>query len=381
MAAPAPSWQLPDDAIDVVMSNAAVVLRRTGVAIVDDPETEQLLADAGLIDTDHRVRADIEQLLEIAGSAPRTFIQHARNPARSIEIGAGQPIFVPVYGPPNVRADDGIRRPAMMADYEALVRIAADAAGLATTGHMLCVPHDVLDAERDRAMVIAHLELSDKPLMGATTSGDTVRDVVALVDSYFDHGAAADCRLLHLANSIPPLTFTSRMLGVIRASAALGQATITTSYQLLGLTGPAAVLGALTQGLVENLVGIAITQLVRPGAPVIFGIYGTPFDMRSMLPRFGDPMSDAIQAGAVQLARRLNLPALGYGGMTSSKLDDAQAGLESATCTNAARRAGADVIMHAAGWLENGRTTSFSKFRREAAALATAVAAGSEREG
>jgi trimethylamine--corrinoid protein Co-methyltransferase len=138
---------------------------------------------------------------------------------------------------------------------------------------------------------------------------------------------------------------------------------------MLGATGPAAVLGALTQGMVESLIGVALTQLYRPGAPALFGIYAMPFDMRSMVPRFGDPISATVQSGSVQLARRFGLPAFGYGGLTSSKVDDAQAGAEAGATTLAAIDSGADFVLHAAGWLENGRTAGFAKFRREAEAL------------
>ncbi len=366
-----PQLRLPDAAIDIVVANADTILTRSGIAIVDDDRTVEVLRAAGLPFDNGRVRGRVDQLREIVSSAPRSFVQHAQDPALSVGIGAEHPpVFVPVYGPPNVRDDDGHRRSATMADYRELVVMADAAPAIGNTGHLLCVPDDVPEPERYLEMARTHLALSNKPFMGPTSDAQAVLDVVALVSGCFATGGPTDCRLIHLANSIPPLTFTHRLLEVMWASATSHQATIVTSFQLLGLTGPIAVLGSLSQGLAENLIGLALTQLHQPGAPVIFGIYGTPFDMVTMLPRFGDPISQLIQAGAVQLARRLDVPAFGYGGMTSSKFDDAQAGAEGGACTAAAIAADADFVLHTVGWLENGRTTGFAKFRRECDALA-----------
>jgi trimethylamine--corrinoid protein Co-methyltransferase len=159
------------------------------------------------------------------------------------------------------------------------------------------------------------------------------------------------------------------MLGVLRAAATAGEGCVVASFQMLGASGPASVLGALSQGVAEALFGTALTQLHNPGAPVVFGIYAMPFDMRAMVPRFGDPISPFVQSGSVQLARRFRLPALAYGGLTSSKIDDAQAGAEAAMGLRTAIDVGADFVLHATGWLENGRTTGFAKFRREALVL------------
>jgi trimethylamine--corrinoid protein Co-methyltransferase len=362
---------LGDSAIDIIIEGADRILGEVGIQ-VDDAETLDHLSVAGAtVHPSGRVRWAIGAAREVLATAPRSFELQSRNPALSVRIGGAGPVFAPVYGPPNVIDDHGARRPATMADYTALVRIASDAAGLQTTGHMICVPSDVDEPERDDVMARAHLAISDKPFMGTTANEDATRSVIELTAAAFTASgiAAPGCRLLHLCNSIPPLTWRSRMLGVLRASGSSGQGTVVASFQMLGATGPVSVLGALSQGLAEVVVGAALTQLYRPGAPVVMGIYAIPFDMRSMLPRFGDPISAFVQSGSAQLARRLGVPALGYGGVTSSKVDDAQAGFESAGATRIAVDSGADFVLHAAGWLENGRTVSFAKFRREAATL------------
>ncbi|MCU1397241.1 MAG: hypothetical protein JWN62_350 [Acidimicrobiales bacterium] len=384
-----PPLRLPDGVIDLAIAGADRILGEVGVQLLDDAESIDRLRDAGLDVTagrgvivgeamgdgsGARVRSSVGALLDIVSSAPQSFVQHARNPNRSVQIGESSPIFAPVYGPPNVIDDDSVRRPATMADYEELVRIADAAPGLANTGHMMCVPHDVDEPERYLAMAQAHLTCSDKPFLGSTAGEGSTADVIELtVQALASAGSAlppGSCALMHLCNSIPPLTWRGRMLGVLRASAVAGQGSLVTSFQMMGATGPAAVLGALSQGLAESLVGLALTQLYRAGAPAVLGVYAMPFDMRTMQPQFGAPSAALVQAGAVQLARRVGVPALGYGGVTSSKVDDAQAGAESGLATRAAIDSGADFVIHAAGWLDNGRTVGFAKYRREAAQLA-----------
>jgi trimethylamine--corrinoid protein Co-methyltransferase len=144
---------------------------------------------------------------------------------------------------------------------------------------------------------------------------------------------------------------------------------------MMGATSPVTVAGALIQGYAEVLAALALVQLWSPGAPVVMGLFAIPFSMSSMVPCFGDPASQVVQMYAVQLARRLCVPVRGDGGVTSSKVDDAQSGYEGARATIASVLSGADFILHSAGWLEQGRCVSMGKFRREAAALANTFCA------
>lgn len=129
---------------------------------------------------------------------------------------------------------------------------------------------------------------------------------------------------------------------------------------------PVSIVGTLTQVLAEVLAGVAYSQLVRPGSPVIFGTFVTSIDMNSGAPTFGTPEAAQITYGAGQLARRLNLPYRSGGGFCGSKLPDAQAGYESANSLNAALLGGVNFMLHACGWLEGGLVASFEKFVMDA---------------
>src|SRR6056300_657211 len=132
------------------------------------------------------------------------------------------------------------------------------------------------------------------------------------------------------------------------------QACIISPFIVGGAMAPVSVTGTLTQVLAEVLAGVAYSQLIRKGAPVIFGAFVTSIDMNSGAPTFGTPEASHITYGAGQLARRLGLPFRSAGSFCSSKLPDAQAAYETANSLNAALLGGVNFMLHACGWLEGG---------------------------
>ena len=177
--------------------------------------------------------------------------------------------------------------------------------------------------------------------------------------------------MVSLVNINSPLTFDATMMGALEVYAAANQACIVSPFIVGGAMAPVSVMGTLTQVLAEGLAGVAYSQLIRPGAPVIFGTFVTSIDMNSGAPIFGTPEASQITYGAGQLARRLGLPYRSGGAFTGSKLPDAQAGYESANSLNMALLAGVNFMLPACGWLEGGLVASFEKFVMDADQLGT----------
>ena len=169
-----------------------------------------------------------------------------------------------------------------------------------------------------------------------------------------------------LININSPLTFDDVMMGALEIYAKAGQGCIISPFIVGGAMAPVSVAGTLTQVLAEVLAGIAYSQLVRPGAPVVFGAFVSSIDMNSGAPTFGTPEATQILSGAGQLARRLGLPFRSGGGLCGSKLPDAQAAYETAHTHNAALLGGVNFMLHACGWLEGGLVSSFEKFVMDA---------------
>lgn len=359
--------------LEAIEKAADRVLEETGIRFLDDPETIDILKQAGGIATGDVVRLDGAELRRIVRRhAPARVLLRGRNPARDTALGEGAaPVFAPIYGAPNVVLDNGARVAGDRRVYGELVGAAHAAAGLNNTGQMICVMEDVAEDRRPLEMLLAHLTCSDKPFMGSIASPAAAEAVIDLTAAAVGRPwLSGECNLVHLINATPPLTYWPNPLKCLRAIALKGEASMVSSYMMMGATAPVTVAGALIQGYAEVLAGLALAQLWRPGAPVVMGILAYPFDMRRMLPNFGDPASQLVQFHAAELGRRLGVPVRGDGAITSAKVDDAQSGAEGGRVVSAALASGAHFILHAAGWLEQGRTVSLAKFRRDAAALA-----------
>jgi trimethylamine--corrinoid protein Co-methyltransferase len=158
------------------------------------------------------------------------------------------------------------------------------------------------------------------------------------------------------------MVFDDTMLGALKVYAAANQACIVTPFILSGAMAPVSVAGTLAQALAEGMAGCALTQLIRPGAPVIFGMFSSAVSMQSGAPTFGTPEPTLVFSAMAQLVRRLNLPFRSGGSLCASKIPDAQAAYESANTLLPAVQCGVNFMLHAAGWLEGGLSSSYEKF-------------------
>ncbi|CUH20833.1 trimethylamine:corrinoid methyltransferase [Jannaschia seosinensis] len=352
------------EALEIIESNAETVLEEIGVSF---PENDPALArwrEAGADVDGDRVRIPKGLARKLCATAPSTFTQIARNPERAVEIGGRNLVLAPVYGPPFVR-DSGGRRYATMADFEKFVKLGHQSKWLHHSGGTVCEPTDLPVNKRHFDMLMAHMTLTDKPFMGSVTEPSRAVDSVEMADILFG-GLDDRTALISLININSPLTFDSVMMGALEAYAAANQACIISPFIVGGAMAPVSVAGTLTQVLAEVMAGVAYSQLVRPGAPVVFGAFVTSIDMNSGAPTFGTPEAAQITYGAGQLARRLGLPFRSAGSFNGSKLPDAQAAYETANSLNAGLLAGVNFMLHACGWLEGGLVADFEKFVMDA---------------
>jgi trimethylamine--corrinoid protein Co-methyltransferase len=211
------------------------------------------------------------------------------------------------------------------------------------------------------------MRLSDKPYMGSVTEKSRAVDSVKMSEILFGTDFVAQNPVMtSLININSPLTFDPIMMGALEVYAKANQACIISPFIVGGAMAPVSVAGTLAQVLAEVLAGVAYSQLLRPGAPVIFGAFVSSIDMNSGAPTFGTPEAAQITYGAGQLARRLNLPYRSGGSFCGSKLPDAQAAYETANTLNSALLSGVNFMLHACGWLEGGLVSSYEKFVMDA---------------
>ena len=358
---------LTDEALEIIEANAETVLAEIGVNFVNNPAALDRWRDAGAEIDGERVRIPRGLARKLCATAPSRFTQHARNPARNVEIGGKTLVCAPVYGPPFVRDIDGGRRYATMDDFQKFVKLGYMSKWLHHSGGTVCEPTDVPVNKRHLDMLLAHMTLSDKPFMGSVTDPSRAQDSVEMCEILFGKDFVQQNTVMtSLINVNSPLTFDDVMMGALEVYANNNQACIVSPFIVGGAMAPVSVAGTLTQVLAEVTAGIAYSQLVKPGAPVIFGAFVTSIDMNSGAPTFGTPEATQILSGAGQLARRLGLPFRSGGGLCAPKLPDAQAAYETANTLNAALLGGVNFMLHSCGWLEGGLVADFEKFVMDA---------------
>ena len=354
---------LNEEGLARIEANADQLLQDIGVEFRDDEEVLGLWRSVGADVKGQRVRFPKGLLRQIISTAPAQFTQHARNPTRNVEIGGDNTVFAPVYGPPFVRDMDGGRRYGTIDDFRNFVKLAYQSPHIHHSGGTVCEPVDLPVNKRHLDMVYSHIKFSDKPFMGSVTAPERAQDSVDMAKLVFgDEFVDQNVVLVNLINANSPLLFDGTMLGALKVYARENQACVVSPFILSGAMSPVTVAGTLSQLLAEAMAGVALTQIIRPGVPVIFGTFVSSISMQSGAPTFGTPESNLLLIGAAQLARRLNLPFRSGGGLCGSKITDAQSAYESANTLQATINGGVNFVLHGAGWLEGGLCSSYEKF-------------------
>lgn len=355
---------LSEENLQLIERNADRLLEEIGIDFLDDPEVLELFRDAGADVTGTRVRFPTGLCRSIIqASAPSEYVQHARNPSRNVTIGGKRTVLVPAYGPPFVHDLDKGRRYATIEDFQNFVKLAYMAPGMHHSGGTVCEPVDLPVNKRHYDMVYSHFKYSDKPLMGSVTHWRRAQDSVDMAKIVFgDEFVDQNCVLTSLINVNSPLVFDGTMLGSLKIYARNNQATVVSPFILAGAMSPVTVTGTVTQILAEAMAGIALTQLIRPGCPVIFGTFAAAVSMATGAPTFGTPEPSMVIYAAGALARRLGVPFRSGGGLCGSKLPDAQAAYEAANTLQTSALAGVNFMLHTAGWLEGGLAMGYEKF-------------------
>ncbi len=343
------------------------ILAEIGIEFRDDPVALDHWRRAGANVQGLLVKFPPGLLRELLKTAPATFTQHARNPANSVEIGGKSVVFAPAYGSPFVMDLDRGRRFGTLDDFQNFIKLAQSSPNFHHSGGTICEPTDIAVNKRHLDMVMAHITLSDRAYMGSVTSEDRAEDSIEMSRILFGADFVdKNCVILGNVNVNSPLVWDGTMTNSLRAYARANQAAVIVPFILGGAMGPVTNAGGIAQSLAETMAGCALTQLERPGAPVIFGNFLSSMSLRSGSPTFGTP-EPAIGSMVIgQLARRLNLPLRCSGNFTTSKLPDAQAMMEGTMSMLAAIHCGANFILHSAGFLDGLLSMSYEKFMLDA---------------
>ena len=352
---------LPTGAVTQIHQTSMRLLENVGVDF-PHPEAVAVFKRHGVKTAGSRVYLTEAQLFKALETVPQQFVVQARNSARNVIVGGGRTVFAPGYGAPFLV--DGLegRRTPTMADYHALVKLAHALPNQDMSGHLLVEPGDISADTAHVQMLYAHMLHSDKAFLGSTVGQRGARHTLEMAHILFGGNLRDKHVCLGLINSLTPLRYSTEMLEALIAYAAARQPVIIAASAMAGSTAPVTLAGVLALQCTELLAGIALTQLISPGTPVIFGSTSTNIDMRSGALAIGSPELAQRIAAHAQLARFYKLPSRSGGALTDASSADAQAGYESMMALLTAVNCGIDFMLHAGGILCAYLAFSYEKF-------------------
>ncbi|HEY0493355.1 MAG TPA: trimethylamine methyltransferase family protein [Candidatus Dormibacteraeota bacterium] len=354
---------LSEEQVAKIHDQAMLILQEIGVDFLH-PRALDAFRAAGLKVDEQRVRFEAAFIAEQVGKVPAMFDVQARNPKNTVTIGGDFMVTAPVYGPPFITDLDRGRRNPTIEDFNNFDKMAQATPQIHCAGGTIVEPENVPLETRHLDMVYSHLRWTDKPFMGSVISEENARDSIEMASIVFGGRDKIEKTpaLLALVNVNSPLRYDDRMLGALMEYAAANQPVIATPFLMAGAMSPMGLAGTIAQQTAEALAGIALIQLIRPGAPCIYGSFLTNVDMQSGSPAFGTPESAMGILASAQMARHYRIPFRGGGALTSSKSPDAQAAYESMMCMWPTVLGGVHFVLHAAGWLESALLASYEKF-------------------
>lgn len=353
-----------DDQVAAIHDAALRLLETQGMKVLSAPARLRYAAGGASVDEATQVvRIDRELVARALATTPNEFEFHAVDPARNVAIGGRSVCFAPTSGPPNAMDTIHGRRAGTLEDFRNFMKLSQSFDVLHTLGGSV-EPQDVPVHLRHYEMTRAQLLLSDKiPFIYSRGSAqiadcfELIRIAYRLTEDEF----RARPYVWTVINTNSPLQLDIPMAEGIIDFAAAGQVLIITPFTLAGAMAPVTITGALTLAHAEALAGITLAQMVRPGAPIIYGSFTSNVDMKSGSPAFGTPEYAKASFGAGQLARHIRLP-WRSSNATASNAPDVQSAYEAQMSLWGALMGGANFMLHAAGWVEGGLSTSYEKF-------------------
>lgn len=360
-----PMRMLSETQVEAIHEASLHILENFGIEVMS-PRALSLFEAAGA-KVDHatqNVRLDRGLVAEKIKTAPSSYALTPRNAANAVHLGGDTLNFTLVAGPPNVHDMERGRRAGNLADYSDFIRLAQHFNAITMIGNQVCAPIELPANNRHLDTYFANLTLSDKSFhvsaIGAGRALDGI-EMMAISRGLTRDEMRDDPAVTTIISVNSPRRFDDMMSDGLMTMAEHGQSVAVTPFTLMGAMSPVTLAGALAQQNAEALFGVVLTQLVRPGAPVMYGAFTSNVDMRSGAPAFGTPENTKANIASGQLARKYGLPYRTTPG-SASNAADAQGAYETMMALWGAVLGHGNLIYHAAGWQEGGLTASFEKF-------------------
>ena len=353
-----------DDRVEAIHETALRVIGELGIRVLNDDARAYFKSAGAEVDEDTQMvkidRVLVEQALE---TAPSEFVMYGATPENNVTLGGDNIAFVSVGGPPHISDLDRGKRNGTLEDTRNIIKLSQ---------HFDVIHIQSPNVEsQDIPLHIRHLHntesqlaLSHKPFFIYSRGSGQIHDSFAM--TRIARGLSEDqfvqkawCYTVINTNS--PRQLDVPMCNGIIEFAKAGQVAVITPFTLAGAMAPVTMPGALVLQHAEAMAGITLSQIVRPGAPVIYGSFTSNVDMKSGSPAFGTPEFVRAAFGAGQLARHIKLPWRGSAA-TASNAPDEQSVYEFLMSAWGSVLGGVNMMVHSAGWLEGGLTASMEKY-------------------
>ena len=309
-----------------------------------------------------RVRVSRDTLMALVDQAPSEYVHHARNPERTVTVGGRSMVVSPSYGPPYIYDLEGKRRTATLEDLHNLQKLNHMASSVHIAGGPVVEPMDIPVPHRHLYMAYSGFKYSDKPIVGNVTARERAEDTIEMCKIVFGNEFATNnCCTTSLINANSPLVWDATMLDALKVYAANNHAVMCSPFSMAAASTPASNVGTMAVVTAEALMAIAFAQLVRPGAPMLFGVPAMTVALNSGAPVHGSPDSAIVQFLAGQMARRYGIPHRAIANCATSKSADMQASYSSMWGLFPSFLAGAQWITMAGGMMEGTLGVGYAK--------------------
>jgi len=304
-----------------------------------------------------------DQLIKWVEKAPKTVALYARNPVYDMQIGGDKVYPAPCYGAPSVIGPDGTIRSAIMKDYTDFAKLFHHNPVYKINGGVLVQPSDIPVEKSPQIMHYAALLSSDKCLMVSSGNHKALQTVINMTGELFDgtEGLPEKPRILTIVNTNSPLEYHAVMLDTLFIFAEYGQPIVIAAAAMAGTTAPITMAGAMALVNAEILSGIALTQMIRPGTPVIYASQTSNADMRNCFMAIGSPEGAMSYEVCALMAKYYGLPCRGGGALTDALTVGAQSGYESMMNYLVCCQSKINLIIHSAGIMNSYGAVSYEK--------------------
>lgn len=350
-----------DEDVRQIHEASMQILGKTGMCF-HHPAIIELLQAKGVKVCEKTAYFTSEQIMEWVGKAPSAFTLYARNPQYDILVGGDNVECCPGSGSPAVSEHDGSKRPSLMTDYVNFLKLYHQSDLYKVNGGFLVQPTDISRSHCIAMMLYANLLYSDKGIITATGAAEEVQALMDMLEIVFGRDWAQKPRAMTIVNTNTPLQFDKNMLETMMVFVKYAQPVIIAAASMAGTTAPITLAGAIALANAEVLAGIAVAQMLRAGAPVVYGSQTTTSDMKTGCIAIGSPEGALCYEYAARLAKAYDLPCRGGGSLTDSKSLSAQAGYESMLTYLATHKARTNLIFQSAGIMDGYASMSYEKF-------------------